>query len=347
MRVSGAKHSALRFILLFILISALFSLPKIGTVNANETIYIRAGGNVEGTNKIQRVGDVYTFTSDIYGSIVVERDNIVVNGAGYALKGPGANESVGIDLSSRSNVTISNLQIMYFEEGIRLEGFSNKIIDNHVANNSYGICLEVSSKNNTVSGNSIKNNWWGIRSRGSNNIIYANNVTNNKNYGVYFDYSSGNRVVGNRIENNTCGLYFLLSSNNTVSHNNFVNNQKHVKDAHLDAPWLLEPSVNIWDDGKEGNFWSDYYERYPNTNELNNSGLWDTPYVIDENNQDNYPLTDPAVIPELPDEDELILTADPFPTILIVATLALTVLLFAGLMVYFVKFKKKKDHNTC
>ncbi len=157
------KQSALRLILLVILISALVSLPKMGTVTANGTIYIRAGGNVEGTDKIQRVGDVYTFTSDIYEPIVVERDNIVVDGAGYTLQGTGANESVGINLSSRSNITVSNLQIMYFEEGIRLEGLSNRVINNHVANNSYGICLEVSSKNNIISGNNLTNNWWGIK----------------------------------------------------------------------------------------------------------------------------------------------------------------------------------------
>ncbi len=111
----------------------------------------------------------------------------------------------------------------------------------------------------------------------------------------------------------------------------------------MDAPWLLEPSVNTWDDGKEGNYWSDYKERYSDANEVDASGVWDTPYVIDENNQDNYPLIDPAVIPELPDEDELIPNTDPFPTIIIAATLALIVLLAVGLMVYFVKFKKKKE----
>jgi len=36
--------------------------------------------------------------------------------------------------------------------------------------------------------------------------------------------------------------------------------------------------------------WSDYEERYPNATELDDSSIWDTPYVIDENNQDNYPL---------------------------------------------------------
>jgi hypothetical protein len=36
-------------------------------------------------------------------------------------------------------------------------------------------------------------------------------------------------------------------------------------------------------------------EKYPDASEINDSGLWDTPYFIDESNQDNYP-----VIPEFP-----------------------------------------------
>ena len=336
------NRNVLAFTLILMLSVSLFYGLSVHSVEADApaTIYIKADGSVEGTDKIQRDGDVYTFTFDIYEPIVVGRDNIVVDGAGYTLQGTGGSESVGIDLSSRSNVTVSNLQIKYFEEGIRLGGFSNKITDNNVANNSYGICLEGSSKNNIISGNNITNNWWGIRSRGSNNTIYANNVTNNKNYGVYFDYSSDNSVVGNNIENNTCGLYFLLSSNNTVAYNNFMNNQEHVKDAYSDAPWLLEPSVNIWDDSKKGNYWRDYEVRYSDAKEMDGSGVWDTPYVIDENNQDNYPRIDPAVIPELPDEDELVPTTDPFPTILIVAVLALIFLLAVGSMVYFIKQRR-------
>jgi hypothetical protein len=56
-------------------------------------------------------------------------------------------------------------------------------------------------------------------------------------------------------------------------------------------------SVNFWDSGypSGGNYWSDYEERYPNATEINDSGIWNTPYVIDANNKDNYPI-----IPEFP-----------------------------------------------
>jgi hypothetical protein len=54
--------------------------------------------------------------------------------------------------------------------------------------------------------------------------------------------------------------------------------------------------ANTWDDGYPagGNYWSDYVTRYPSASEIDASGLWDTPYVINENNQDNYPLMLPS-----------------------------------------------------
>ena len=44
-----------------------------------------------------------------------------------------------------------------------------------------------------------------------------------------------------------------------------------------------------------GNYWSDYGDKYPNAEEIDELGLWDTAYVINSNNQDNYPI-----VPEFP-----------------------------------------------
>ena len=60
-------------------------------------------------------------------------------------------------------------------------------------------------------------------------------------------------------------------------------------------------SFNIWDDGypSGGNYWSNYTDidlySGPYQNESGSDGIWDHPYVIDENNQDNYPI-----VPEFP-----------------------------------------------
>jgi len=44
-------------------------------------------------------------------------------------------------------------------------------------------------------------------------------------------------------------------------------------------------STNVWDDGRKGNYWSNYTGQ-----DLNEDGIGDNPYVIDVNNQDNHPL---------------------------------------------------------
>ena len=57
--------------------------------------------------------------------------------------------------------------------------------------------------------------------------------------------------------------------------------------------WVPEstPAVNIWDNGIEGNYWSNY-----NGTDNDSDGIGKTPYIIDEKNQDNYPLMTPIMI---------------------------------------------------
>jgi uncharacterized protein (DUF2141 family) len=58
-------------------------------------------------------------------------------------------------------------------------------------------------------------------------------------------------------------------------------------------------SDNIWDDGypSGGNYWSDYGgtddKSGPNQDQPGSDGIGDTPYIIDENSEDNYPLINP------------------------------------------------------
>ena len=59
-------------------------------VQSSNAIYIRQDGSVDpSTVPIQRSGDIYTLTGNIAGNITVQKYNIVIDGAGYTLQGPG------------------------------------------------------------------------------------------------------------------------------------------------------------------------------------------------------------------------------------------------------------------
>jgi len=172
------------FLLALLLLSfVLFSLPQIEVVKAQGTIYIRADGLVEGTNKIQRVGDTYSFTDNIYDSIIVERDKVVINGAGYLLQGN--NTEYGIKLET-SGVTIKNMKISNYEYAIYiyLTSHNNTIIDNDINGNSRGIYVRGTS-NNTLTGNNVTNNGDGIYLSGTENVLKNNQMKNNNyNFGI-------------------------------------------------------------------------------------------------------------------------------------------------------------------
>ena len=125
-------------------------------------------------------------------------------------------------------------------------------------------------------------------SESTNNIIVSNNISL-MDTGVGFHYScENNSVVGNTIVRNGHGVDFTegVCDGNMIYSNNIIQNTEQV---------YIGSSTNTWDDGYPigGNYWSDYETRYPNATEIGSSGIWNTPYVINANNTDRYPLISP------------------------------------------------------
>ncbi len=179
--------------------------------NAN-VISINADGTFQPADApLTRSGDVYTFTGNFSGGILVHRSNIVIDGAGYALNGDGALRSAGIDLSNNVtsipgpdniwNVTIKNLAIVNFDFSINTSGGGNDTIFNdYIANTMSGLQGGVF--------------FWAC---GGNNVSYC---TICGDPAVYMHFcSSGNTITHNNLRG---GISLEIGGAETVDGNYFA-----------------------------------------------------------------------------------------------------------------------------
>ncbi len=208
---------------------------QVQPVKAVGTIYIRADGSVDPpTAPIQRDGDLYTLTDNIMSDsgsdgIVIERNNMTLNGAGYTVLGRSTLYSApkGIALTGRTNVIIKNFSITGFGDGIRLESSSNNtmsgnnLVGNHISEDGgNGVTLYFSS-NNTISANYISSNGGGVALDFSSlNIITRNTISDNlgsHGYGfsIHLDQSSENNTISENILTGRTPLG-IYATNNTV-----------------------------------------------------------------------------------------------------------------------------------
>jgi parallel beta-helix repeat protein len=210
---------------------------------------------------------------------VNQHDRTVPSGACY------------VALVGCSGIHVENLDLSGNLEGLFLGSTSNSTITNsRFTKCLFGINLDASS-NNTIRGNIITENENGVRLIWSslNNTIQGNDLSENAGIGIFIVESSQNTIIENKIAGNDKGVYTEYCGTNTIYHNNFVNNTKQWGDIGF-TPWPipLPFSPSVWDDGKAGNYWSNY-----NGTDLNGDGIGDSPFILGTKNQDNYPLMRP------------------------------------------------------
>ena len=283
-------------------------LPSIPSAGQNDVVRIMGDGSISpATAPIQRNGDTYTLTGDIDGSLIVERNNTILDGAGFTLQGTGdvyTTMDKGVTLVGIENVVIRNMEIRAFWCGIYLDLCQNvRIVGNTITNgseNTRGIYLSQEywaggyswPSHNAVIRNNITEQGTGISIRRTgNNSIFENNLTDN-DFGLDLSEADYNLVVGNNIMRNSkpwngewwdtagIGVMFYDSTHNTFYHNNFVDNDE---DLHLsgggDFPF------NVWNESypSGGNYWGCYTGA-----DSNGDGFGDSSYYLD-----NYPLMNP------------------------------------------------------
>ena len=207
------------------------------------------------------------------------------------------NSKWGFDFYNSNNNTISNNNVNKNDYGMYLySSKSNNIIGNTVCYNNNSGIFASSSNSNTISGNNVDNNDNAIYlSYSRNNAITGNDVTNSKYRGICLSSSSNsNNITNNNVNNNDDGIYLYSSSNNEIYLNDFINNADNVNSSDstniwYSTEWLTYTYNDSIYKNYLGNYWGDYKEKYPDAEEIEGYGLWDTPYSI-EGDKDNYPL---------------------------------------------------------
>jgi parallel beta-helix repeat protein len=189
---------------------------------------------------------------------------------------------------------VDNVHITLYYDGIVIER-NNTILDGashvlvgpniHESDFTAGVRVSSGTDNVTIRHMEIEDFAYGIWIQSKNNTVYENNLTSNR-FGIHLESSLYNSITENDIYGNTiAGFELYYSSDNNITLNNIY-----------DGVSLYGSLHNNWDNGvSEGNYWSNYEGA-----DANHDGIGDTPYVIDANNTDNYPLMTQYIIPEFP-----------------------------------------------
>ena len=205
------------------------------------------------------------------------------------------------DYSSKNDLVKNQISNNYYEVLIK-DSNNNSIRENNISTSinifmnptdqgmleSYGIRLQGSS-NNAIISNLVLDCPKGIRilSSSFHNIIENNFISDSRYNGLEFvENANYNQVTANTIMNNWAGINFWNSSDNIVYNNKFINNEVSISIYSID-------DRNSFDNGTIGNYWSNYIGR-----DNDGDGIGETPFIINENNQDNNPLMNPIIIPE-------------------------------------------------
>jgi nitrous oxidase accessory protein NosD len=264
----------------------------INHASEGDMIHVSAGvydENIVVNKTVVLIGDNQKtqITGRLSDSVRIEVDNVTF--LGFNISAPTGHR--GVVIESSSHVKIAGNVIGYmmydFATGIFIGGGGNNSIVNNRIDLTDGIAVS-GSANNLIMGNYFLA-YSPVRLHGSNhNHIVRNWLCHTGVGGDYFDMWLDNSN-GNTIEQNTftnlgtlmrAHVYLEDSTENLFFHNSF----EYVKWAPaVETYW--NTSNTLWDNGSEGNYWA-FYE----VDDLNGDGIGDTPYIINEDFTDNYPL---------------------------------------------------------
>jgi parallel beta-helix repeat protein len=302
----------LAYVFLVLILVPTFLVVSADSQTPLSTVLIRADGSVSPSSApIVQNGNTYTFTDNLYAAIKIQKSNIILDGTGFTLSGPYNGTAMDVWLIGQGPDQLPNGTLAQYVIGIDLVSPSVEgvTIENLNVKN-FSIGMYIWTKNNTITGNGVSDNIVGILLSGSNETVTKNYIANNQR-GLFFGFNN----IGD-----------IIPSDIVINHNDFENNIVQLNGCEC-KDYNISEAPHSWDDGRQGNFWSDY-----NGTDVNNDGVGDTRYVIDVLNQDRYPLMQTPVKIPIP--------ATEIPIELVVLGISAFVVIVAVVFVY---RKRKKS----
>jgi trimeric autotransporter adhesin len=300
---------------------------------------LKEEGTINSCTVITQPG-TYEVTSDVLNSTTVSClrvlvSDVIINGNGHTIDGIHAGNSRGVyvynDTQVLSNVTVKNLNLtdwsqgIFFNttmknridqnviqdnyQGIETDRTSNSSISDNIVsgNTGHGILLHLNCRNNTISGNTVNDNLFSgiyIHEHSVDNIVTGNTADNNHNNGIFIQVASNrNSIRHNLVRGNLeSGIYVWGSADNIIVDNSF-NNSLNFR--------LRDILANTWNTTRHyqknilggplsgGNSWAwpngtGFSQTCPDTN---NDGVCDIQYILDGNNTDQLPLVTLTLLP--------------------------------------------------
>ncbi len=190
----NSRRWAIGFVFILALAFLAFNIQSV------EAVTINSDGSISGTDSLRRNGNVYTFTGDIAHNLKIEKSNIVIDGAGYTLKGD-LNEDPPeaiVLINGVNSITVKNLKIKGFGSAISIESTNNTITDCIIECQS-GIWLR----------------------RASSNRI-TDNTFFNARPAIGFGFSFDNQLRNNRLINSTFSAGLEAGYSNDVDTSNTI-----------------------------------------------------------------------------------------------------------------------------
>jgi len=232
--------------------------------------------------------------------VKVDAGGITLDGNGHSVVGSALDTEIGIYIAQRG-VTVKNVTVTGCAYGIFLtEAVRNKISNNSLSNNMYGLSITTNSNNNTITGNTASySSFAGIflgNTANGNNL--SSNTVMNSGYGIaLFGMCSNNSLTGNSLSNNWTGVFANdLSNSNIISENTFFtdaggigngivfqnvteNNIVHRNNFINNTAVSSPDSINFYNLSTGGNYWSSFDTPEEGCNDANNDGFCDQPFT--------------------------------------------------------------------